>query len=90
MSTNFPQISTTRLYLLTKYYIATSYLGVVKLERPQEIVDLLEVGSGSEYLVDNVLHTNNIQFPKGILNDGVAGQGGTLVTVDFSVSPLVD
>ena len=37
-----------------------------QLERPQEVVDLLEVRPNSVDLVDKVLNTDNVILPKGL------------------------
>lgn len=63
--------------------------GVAQLEGPQEVGGLLEVGANSEDLVDQVLHADNTVLAEVLLNDGVVGQGNTLL-VDLAVSTLVD
>ncbi len=55
----------------------------------QEIGSLLEVGSDSEDLVNQVFHADNAVFAEVGLDDGVVGQSNTLL-VDFSISTLVD
>jgi hypothetical protein len=50
---------------------------------------LLEVGTNSEDLVDQILHADNAVLAKAVLNDGIVGEGDALL-VDLSVSALVD
>ena len=63
--------------------------GVGKLERPQEVVGLLEVRAGSEDLVDKVLDGKDVVLAKRLLNDLVVGQGNALL-VELAVAALVD
>lgn len=63
--------------------------GVGQLEGPQEVGGLLEVGADGEDLVDQILDTDNAVLAEVLLNDGVVGQGNTLL-VDLAVSALVD
>jgi len=62
---------------------------VAELEWPQEVGSLLEVGTNSEDLVDQVLHANDPIFAKAGLDDGVIGESNTLL-VNLSISTLVD
>jgi len=62
---------------------------VAQLERPQEVGSLLEVGSDSEDLVNQVLHADNAVLAEVGLNDGVVGESNALL-VNFSISSLVD
>jgi hypothetical protein len=50
---------------------------------------LLEVGSNSEDLVDQILHADNAVLTEGTLNDGVVGESNALL-LDLSISTLVD
>lgn len=61
--------------------------GGSKLEGPQEVVSLLEVGSYSVNLVDKILNSGDVVLSEGLLDDGVGGQGDSL-SVDLSVSSL--
>jgi hypothetical protein len=63
--------------------------GVAELEGPQEVGGLLEVGANGEDLVDEILNADDAVLAEGGLNDGVVGQGNTLL-LDLSVSTLVD
>lgn len=63
--------------------------GVAELEGPQEVGGLLEVGANSEDLVDEILSADDAVLAEAGLNDGVVGQGNTLL-LDLSVSALVD
>lgn len=62
---------------------------VAQLEWPQEVASLLEVGSNSEDLVDQVLHTDDSVFAKVVLNQSVVGERDALL-VDLAVSAFVD
>jgi len=60
-----------------------------KLEGPQKVAGLLEVGSNSVYLVDQVLHTYDAVFTEIILDKLVVGKRDALL-VDLAVTALVD
>merc|ERR1719278_2000613 len=63
--------------------------GVVKLEGPQEVAGVLEVGSDGEDLVNEVLDTDDAILAKVLLND-VVGRDWSSVTVHLDESALVD
>ena len=50
---------------------------------------MLEVGSNSEDLVDQILHADNAVLAQVGLDDRVVGEGNALL-IDLSVSTLVD
>jgi hypothetical protein len=50
---------------------------------------LLEVGTNSEDLVDQILHTDNTILAKAVLDNSVIGKSNTLL-LDLSVPALVD
>ena len=52
--------------------------GVVKLEGPQEVGGVLEVGSDGQDLVDQILHTDDSHLAKLALNDVIGGDWGTV------------
>ena len=60
-----------------------------QLEGPQEVVGLLEVGSASPDLVDEVLDAVDANITESTGNDGVVVEGNT-GAVDLSVASLVD
>ena len=64
-------------------------VGVAKLEGPQEVGGLLEVGADGVDLVDQVLNANDAVLAQVLLDDGVVGEGNALL-VDLAVSALVD
>ena len=64
-------------------------LGRVELERPQEVVCLLEVSADSRDFVDEVLNAGDAVLSERGLNDGVVGEGDS-GPVDLAVSSLVD
>jgi len=66
-----------------------STVGVGQLEWPESSGGLLEVGSASGELVNEVLHTDHTVFAELLLNDGVVGDGDSL-TIDLGVTTLVD
>lgn len=66
-----------------------SSLRVGKLEWPQEVVGLLEVGTNGVDLVDEVGSALNSRVGKSFGNDGVGGDRDALL-VDLSKSTLVD
>lgn len=63
--------------------------GVAQLEGPQEVGGLLEVGANGVDLVDQILDADDTVLAEVLLNDGVVGEGNTLL-VDLAVSTLVD
>ena len=62
---------------------------VAKLEWPQEVGSLLEVGTNNEDLVDQILHADNAVLPEAALNEGVVGERNALL-VDLSITTLVN
>ena len=66
-----------------------SFLGRVKLERPEEVVCLLEVGAKSHNLVDEILNAGNAVFSKALLDDCVVRKRDP-GTVDLAEAALVD
>jgi len=62
---------------------------VAKLEWPQEVGSLLEVGANSEDLVDQILHADNAVLAEAGLDDGVVGESNALL-LDLSITTLVD
>ena len=55
---------------------------VVQLEGPQEVGSVLEVGSNSEDLMDQILNTDDSQLAQLVLNDVVGGDGSS-VSIDL-------
>ena len=74
---------------MTEFSSSKAASGVGKLEWPQEVGSLLEVGSDGEDFVNQVLHTNNTVLAQVGLDDRVVGESNALL-VDLSVSTLVD
>jgi len=62
---------------------------VVELEWPQEVGGILEVGSNSQDLVDQVFNADDSKFTKRLLNDLVGSDWGS-VSVNLDKSTLVD
>ena len=56
---------------------------VVQLEGPQEVGGVLEVGSNSEDLVDQVLNTDDAHLAQLALDDLVGGDGSA-VAIDLN------
>lgn len=63
--------------------------GVGELEGPERGSGLLEVGTASGNLVDEVLKTDDTVLAELLLNDGVVGDGDSLA-VNLGVASLVD
>ena len=63
--------------------------GVGELERPEEVVGLLEVRASGEDLVDEIFDGEDVVLAEGLLDDLVVGKGDALL-VDLSVAALVD
>lgn len=74
---------------MTEFSGSKATSGVGKLEWPQEVGSLLEVGSDGEDLVNQILHTDNAVLAQVGLDDRVVGESNALL-VDLSVSTLVD
>lgn len=68
---------------------AESTSRVTELERPQEVGGLLEVGSNSVDLVNQILHTDNAKLAQVLFDDLVVGDWDALL-VDLAVAALVD
>merc|ERR1719220_1355296 len=64
-------------------------VGRVELEVPQEVVGLLEGGPHGEDLVDEILHTDDVEFAQGLLNYAVVGQRRASA-LNLAESTLVD
>ena len=56
---------------------------VVQLEGPQEVGGILEVGSNSEDLVDQILNTDDSQFAQLVLDDVVRGDSSS-ISIDLN------
>ena len=56
---------------------------VVQLEGPQEVGGILEVGSNSEDLVDQILNTDDSQLAQLVLDDVVRGDSSS-VSIDLN------
>ncbi len=69
--------------------LGPSASGVVQLEGPQEVVDLLEVGTQRGNLVHDILNADDAKLAKRLLDDGVVRQAGALAR-NLAVSALVD
>jgi len=69
--------------------VVESTLGGAELERPKEVVSLLEVRSDSVDFVDQIFNTDDAVLTKGLLNDFIGSEGNSLL-VDLTVSSLVD
>jgi hypothetical protein len=64
-------------------------VGVGKLEGPEEVGGLLEVGADGVDLVDKILNADNAVLAEVLFNDLVVGERDTLA-VDLAVTTLVD
>jgi len=69
--------------------VAPATEGVGELERPEEVVDLLEVRADSVELVDDILDALNVELAEGLLDDAVLHQGDALL-VHLTETTLVD
>jgi len=69
--------------------VVESTLGGAELERPQEVVSLLEVGSDIVDFVDQVFNTDDTVLTKNLFNNFVGSDGDSLL-VDLSETSLVD
>jgi len=62
----------------------TSWVG--ELEWPQEVVDLLEVWSNGEDLVDDIFNADNAVLSEFSLDDGVVSESNTLLVATTCIS----
>lgn len=62
--------------------------GVAELEGPEKIGSLLEIWTDSEYLMNQVLHTDDAIFSKVFLNEGVVSESNALL-VNLAITTLV-
>jgi len=69
--------------------VAESTLGGAKLERPEEVVGLLEVRSDGVDFVDQIFNADDSELTKNLFNDFVGGNGDSLL-VDLTETSLVD
>jgi len=69
--------------------VAESALGRAELERPHEVVSLLEVSSNSVEFSDQVFDANDVVLSENLFNDLVRSDRDSLL-VDLSVSSLID
>jgi hypothetical protein len=83
----FPVAQVTSLNKVLELPLVEAAVGAVKLERPQEVRGLLEVGANGVDLVDEVLHTDHTVLLKVLLNNLVVSQRDALL-VNLSVSTL--
>jgi hypothetical protein len=60
-----------------------------KLEWPEEVAGLLEVGADGEDFVDEILNADDAELAEVLLDELIVGNGKALL-VDLSVSTLVD
>lgn len=79
----------TALDVVVEFTGTETAVGVGQLEWPQEVAGLLEVGSNSEDLVDQVLHAHDAILAQVILDELVVRESNALL-VDLSISTLVD
>jgi len=62
---------------------------VRQLEGPEKVAGLLEIGTNSHDLVDQVFHADNTVLAKIVLDQLIVGESNSLL-VDLSISSLVD
>jgi len=79
----------TTLNEMSEFSRSETTSGVAELEWPQEIGGLLEVGTDSENLVDQILHADNTVLAQASLDYGVVSQSNSLL-LDLSVTTLID
>jgi len=60
-----------------------------KLEGPQEVVGLLEVGSDIVDFIDQVFSTDDFVLSESSFNDFIAGNGDSLL-IDLTITSLID
>ena len=69
--------------------LAESTASVAQLERPEEIIRLLEMRTDGDYFVEEVFDADDPVPTEGFLDDGVVREGDTLV-LGLAVTSLVD
>ena len=79
----------TALDVVLEFACSEATVGVRQLERPQEVIGLLEVGSDGHDLVNEVLHANDAELAEMILDELVIGERDSLL-VNLAIATLVD
>lgn len=69
--------------------LSKAAVGAGQLEGPEELVGLLEVGTGGVDLVHEVLDGDDAELAELLLDDGIVAQRDAL-TVNLGVTTLVD
>lgn len=85
-----PVAQVTALHKVQELARPESTGGVGKLERPQEVAGLLEVGANREDLMDQILHADDAVATEVLLDDGVVSEWDALLLRALGVSALVD
>jgi len=75
----FPVTQVTTFDKMSEFSCSEASGWVAQLEWPQEVGGLLEVGSDSKDLVNQVLHADNAVLAEVGLNDRVVGESNTLL-----------
>jgi hypothetical protein len=83
----FPVAQVTALNKVLELPLVEAAVRAIKLERPQEVRGLLEVGANGVDLVDQILHTDHAILLEVLLNDLVVSQRDALL-INLSISTL--
>jgi hypothetical protein len=83
----FPVAQVAALDKVLELPLAEAACRAVKLERPQEVRSLLEVGTDGVDLVDQIFHTDHAVLAEVQLNDLVVSQRQTLL-IDLAITTL--
>jgi len=86
---NFSVAKITTLHIVPELPCPPSTSGVGELERPKEIRGLLEVGTGSDNLMHEILDAKDVVLAEVLLDDGIVGERDALF-VDLAVAAFVD
>jgi hypothetical protein len=79
----------TSLNEMLELALSPSTSRIAQLERPQEVVGLFKVGSNRDDFMNQILHTLNSIFSKGISDDGIIRQRNSRA-IDLPITTLVD
>lgn len=85
----FPITQVTTLDVMLELPCSEATCRVGKLEGPQEVAGLLEVGTNGEDFVDQILHADDAILTQVVFNELVVGKSNALL-VDLAIAALVD
>lgn len=89
VNVRFPVTEVTTLDEVLELACPPAASGVGKLEWPEEVARLLEVGAGGEDLVDKILNGEDVMLAERLFDNPVVRERNALL-VDLAVATFVD